>query len=191
MSQAVVPAIPLVLAGALLTGGCATQPLTDTASPYFRVPPGATVTLAQPVEIPAGRTRVFFQHGALVQGYDHYAPTCNLEVRRILATQAQTVAAGQYTVDTVQDTLEQVVDAQPLQLAMADGLLALGDTDNGQPNVYRGYHLWLNGPDPNLMRLSCRGPFSEPSLAYPPSIDQIREALGQSVTLELPVAKSS
>jgi hypothetical protein len=129
---------------------------------------------------------VFFQRGAITLGYDQYAPGCDLEVRRLDANAVQYVKPGRYPVRSVQDTLEQVVIAQPLRLAMAGPLLALGDDDGGQPDIYRGYHLWLSGADANLMRLSCRGPFSEPSRAFPPSLEEMRAALGPFATIELP-----
>ena len=176
----------LILLGSLVLSACATQIPKDTASPYYQVPAGSLVRINRVIEIPPQRTRLFIQHGRLSAGFDHYTPNCNIEVFKRDDFAVQYVEPGGYRITRVQRSQVEVVQAEPLQLAALDSplLLALEGGD-GNASIYEGYHLWLEGPDPNVMRLSCRGAYADPSEAYPPSIDQIRQALGGLITLEL------
>ena len=65
--------------------------------------------------------------------------------------------------------------------------MILTDDDGGTSEVYEGYHLWLESSDqPDVRRLSCRGVYAMPAYAKPPSIAEIRAALGAIATLRLP-----
>jgi hypothetical protein len=55
--------------------------------------------------------------------------------------------------------------------------------------IQEGYHLWLaDGPDPDVMRLTCLGMLDEMWRARPPTLDEVRAALGELATLELPAS---
>jgi hypothetical protein len=126
--------------------------------------------------------------------FDRYAPNCNIEVDKIDYEARQYVEPGEYLVARVQRTTEQVVEARPVRLAALGPTLAdLGGNggNDGNPMIYEGYHLWLESPDPNVMRVSCRGALADPSEAYPPSIDEIRQSLGEIATLRLAEGKGS
>jgi len=176
-----IPAIAIGLAG------CSTTISKDTRSPFYPVPVGSTLVLKQKIEIPPNRTRVFMQNGVITGIYDHYAPTCNVEVDRLDDHQPQFVAPGAYRIHRVQITIQEVVQTGKVQVAaLGDGpglQLALGGAD--KPDIYRGYHLWVEDPANNFTRLSCRGGLDEPWQAYPPSIDDMRQALGQIAELRL------
>ena len=163
-------------------GACSTAIPKDPTSPYYQVPPGSTLRLEQKIAIPPGRARVFIQHGTVTgDTFDHYAPNCNVEVDRLDEDQAQYVAPGDYRIDRVQQTQEQVVQARRVQVAAlghAPLLLADSVDSDGQSDIYLGYHLWLEDPADNFMRLSCRGALDEPADARPPSIDDMRRTLG-------------
>jgi hypothetical protein len=176
------------LAVAVAIAGCAAQVPRDPSSPYYRVPVGSVLRFDHKIGVPPGRTRVFFQNGTISMLFDRYAPNCNVEVRKIDYEARQYVEPGEYRVSRVQRTTEQVVEAGPLRLAALGRLVAtMGGTSgsDGNPMIYEGYHLWLEGTDPNVMRLSCRGVLADPSEAYPPSIEEIRRSLGEIATLSL------
>jgi hypothetical protein len=175
----------LASAAAISLSACIGSIPRDPASPWYRVPAGSTLSFQHKIEIPPDRTRVFLQHGAITITFNHYAVNCNVEVRKLDYEAVQYLEPATYRVSSVQDTVEEVVQAAPLQLATTDASLAMGDEGGSDPMIYRGYHLWLEGPDPNLMRLSCRGAFADPHEAYPPSIDEIRAALGDIAHLQL------
>ena len=171
----------------LLLSGCAAQIPKDTASPYYMVPAGSLLRIHQPIEIAPMRTRLYLQNGRVTAGFNHYAPNCNIEIYKRDDLAVQRVEPGEYRISGVQQTMEEVVRAPHLQLAALGSppLLASGSVGDGNASIYLGYHLWLEGPDPNVMRLSCRGVYADPGEAYPPSIDQMRQALGRIMSLEL------
>lgn len=178
--------LPLLLV-TLWISGCASPAPNDTASPYMKVPPGSVLTINRQIEVPPGSTRVYFQNGRVTRGFDHYAPNCNIEVSRLDDAQVQYVEAGEYPVSEVQNTLEEVVRSRAKQLAALGPMLAGegGDGGDGSAMVYKGYHLWLEGADPNVRRLSCRGAYGDAHESYPPSINEIRQSLGDIMTLQL------
>jgi hypothetical protein len=156
----------------------------DDNSPYSKVTAGSSISLRQKIEVPPGVTRVFMQDGRITAAYNRYAANCNIEVRKLDNQAVQYVEPGDYIVSKVQNTLEEVVSLQPLQVAALNMKLA-GMDDGGAMMVYQGYHLWLQSEDPNVMRLSCRGAFAEQVDARPPSINEIRQSLGDIMSLSM------
>jgi hypothetical protein len=167
--------------------GCATQVSKDPASPYSRVPVDSILTIHHKIEVPPGRSRVFFQNGRVAMAFNRYAPNCNIEVSKIDHQNRQYVEPGQYRVYRVQMSTEQIVRGRPLRLAALGLTLAdLGsDGGEGTPMIYEGYHLWLESADPHVRRVSCRGALADPPVALPPSIEEIRQSLGDIMTLSL------
>lgn len=155
-------------------------------SPYAKTPVGSILELNRAIEIPPGSTRVFIQNGRLVNGFNHYTPNCNIEVRKIDQSSKQTIPTGVYRVVRVQSTYdENVKSTAPTRLAALGSFSLAESVDNGSTMMYAGYHLYLEGADPNVMRLSCRGAFADPPDAVPPSINEIQQALGDVMTLRL------
>jgi hypothetical protein len=177
----------LALATVLALTGCLPQVAKDEASPYYRVPVGSILALRQKIEIPPGRTRVFLQNGQIMGNINRYAANCSFEVRTLDHQAVQIVELGEYTIDRVQNSLEEVVRQGRVQLAAANPQQA-SMTDGGSLMLYEGYHFWLQGSDANVLRLSCRGAFADQHQAYPPSINEIRQALGDMMTLTLNAA---
>lgn len=170
----------------VLFAACSLPVANDPNSPYAKTPLGSTLELNQTIEIQPGSTRVFIQNGQLTKGFNRYATNCNIEVRKIEYNTTQTIATGSYEVVRVQSTYdENVKTISPTRLAALGSLRLADSVDRGSTMVYAGYHLYLAGADPNVMRLSCRGAFADPSEALPPSITEIRQALGDIITLRL------
>lgn len=177
--------IPISLAACLSLTACMPQAVKyDDNSPYSKVTAGSSISLRQKIEVPPGVTRVFMQDGRITAAYNRYAANCNIEVRKLDNQAVQYVEPGDYIVSKVQNTLEEVVSLQPLQVAALNMKLA-GMDDGGAMMVYQGYHLWLQSEDPNVMRLSCRGAFAEQVDARPPSINEIRQSLGDIMSLSM------
>jgi hypothetical protein len=172
------------------SAGCTTilAPAPDPSSPFYRVPEGSVVELRQALEVRPGTTRTWLQFGQALGGrFDRYAPNCNFEIWTIDHERSQHILPGDFVVRRVQNVREEVVRADaPLRLAA--WRLAEGGIDGGGPSmVYEGYHLWLENPQQrDVRRLTCRGAFADPWEAYPPSIDEMRAALGKIATLRLP-----
>ena len=181
------------LAASLLAACNATIP-KDTASPYYRVGVGSTLQLRHKIEIPPGRARVFIQNGSITANFDHYAPNCNVEVEKLDYQQLQYIEPGSYRIRRVQDNVEEVVQSQRMQVAAlktGSWLAAAADNSGGTTMVYRGYHLWVDDPAGNFTRLSCRGAYADPVDARPPSINEMRQALGGIASLELHEASTN
>jgi len=178
----------LALLALLLASGCASTWDKDENSPYYQVPVGSILHIRQRIEIPPGHTRVHLQLGRTTKGRNQFAANCNIEVRRLDNDAVQYVEAEDYQVEQVQHSVEEIAGVAPLRIAALGSGLASED-NGGSLWVYEGYHLWLSGPDPNLMRLSCRGAYASQERAMPPSIREIRAALGEVMELELAVPR--
>jgi hypothetical protein len=165
---------------------------------WIGIEPGSTLTLHQPMQVAPSRTRVFFVNGRARNAGANYQTACALEVRRIDRDRPQTIPAGRYRINRVQNYWTQVVDARgpsPTPIS-ADGTvrfrLAEYSGDDGQPMIQSGFHFWLDdSADPNLMRLTCLGVLAEPAEAYPPTLQEIAGALGPLATLEVVGARSA
>ncbi len=181
----VYPILPAVCITVLLAA-CNELISKDPASPYSLVPVGSGLDIRRTIEVPPGRARVFFQAGRETMNFDHYAPSCNIEVRILNNDAVQYVSPGVYRIARVQQYVEEIVRARHIELAAAGEIVtALGDGGDGNIMIYDGYHLWLDGDDKNLMRLSCRGAYADPVDARPPGVNEIRAALGESMELHL------
>ena len=157
----------------------------DQGSPYYAVPEGSVLQLNQRIEVPRGTTRVRIQRGEVVGNYDHYWPSCSFEVRTLDHDERQIIEPGRFTVIRRQLLRDEFAGlSRPLRVASLR--LASALNGNGHTMIFEGWHLWLDSPDqPNVKRLTCRGAFGSPAEVAPPSIDEIRAALGTVVTLEL------
>jgi hypothetical protein len=171
------------LAAALVLG-CATRMQVGEGGRWVEIPPGSTLTLNAPVPVPQDRARVFFLDGRVRPSGASLGPSCGLEVRTIARDRDQEIQAGTYRIARVQRYWTEVAGRWP---AAAPRLVpAQANDGGGSPMVQEGYHLWLeSGPDPNVMRLTCLGMLDDLWRARPPTIDEIRSALGRVATLEL------
>ena len=175
-----------ILLGPMLAG-CATLIQDTGKGRWIGIEPGSTLTLHRLVQVAQSRTRVFFVNGRARNAGASYQTACALEVRRIDHDWPQTIPAGLYRIDRIQNYWTEVADArQPgavrFRLAEYDG--------GGQPLIQTGFHFWFNEADsPNLMRLTCLGVLAEPAAAYPPTLQEIAAALGALATIEVVTAR--
>lgn len=161
--------------------GCDTMVKESADGPWLGISPGSTMTLNRTVRIPPGRTRVFFRNGSTARTSGGYRPTCALEVRRLDDQRPQAIAPGDFVITRIQNYWTEVAarSSQPL-LQFADY------GDGGYSMIQTGYHFWLDdAADPNLMRLTCLGVLDDPAYAYPPTLTEIRSALGEWISLRL------
>jgi hypothetical protein len=176
----------VILLASLLMAACSQSGWVkqDTASRYYLPPIGTLVELQRPLTVPPGRARVFLQGGQVTQGFDQYQPNCNFEIRT-LSEQPQVISPEKFLVVKVQRVTEEVVQtAEPIQVAW---LGLVGRDTGGYTMIVRGVHLWLGSDtQPDVMRLTCRGGFDDPWRVDPPSIDEMRAALGDYAHISLP-----
>jgi hypothetical protein len=182
------PYIVLLVSLALVVlQGCSTFPDSNTGHKL------GTLTLNHLIVVPASNTRVFMQDGKVVDGFNDYRPNCNIEVRRRDDGQQQSINPAVYDVVYIQQTTEEVVNIysdKPVLLAFGNvsnkkmqlGLSSLGSSPS---DIYRGYHFGLSGEDKNVFRLSCRGVYAPPDEARLPEFTEIKQVLGEIMSLSL------
>lgn len=173
----------LVGLSVMTLASCAT-PATDESSPYYRMPVGATVELHQQLAIPAGHSRVFLQNGKVVKKtrLDGYRPHCNFE-QRTVSDGTAVIAPDRFTVTAVTAGEDFVVQREGLHHA---GWRMSGFDDSvSMVNRYIA-HTLSSASQPQVMRLTCHGGFDFPGRAQLPSLTEIRNALGEVATVELP-----
>ena len=166
----------------ILISGCAIS--TNTTKSYteeLSVSPDSSLTINQIIEFKPGKTRVFIQDGMVVSKINRFKSNCNLEIRKKDEENWQSVEPGVYKVVSTRRTLEQVVRFIPGN----EILVADASVDSSPSDIYLGMHYYLSGEDANVMRLSCRGVYASLYDAEPPTLQEIRQALGSIVTLNL------
>ncbi len=120
--------------------------------------------LEQPVVIPAGTTRIFFQQGAAkpYEAVDWYAPWCALEVRTLKET-ATTVRPDTFVITRIQlDEMEVAVRPGMQLAALWKGSAALALGGQERPQTMDAVHLYLHSArQQDVLRLTCAGRLSD------------------------------
>jgi len=161
--------------------GCGPMVIRD-ASTGAQVPiQRGSFELYKAVEIPSGRTRIYFQGGRQVGGVNEFQPHCQLEVNTLLE-QTRRVEADVFAVTRVGTRSDQVVMGQSgVQLAGLGGFGLWGAGESRRMYVYVfGLH---SDRQPDVRSLNCGGAFDAPMLAELPTLQEIQEALGEFGTL--------
>lgn len=178
---------PIIVALTTLLGltGCQTLVRQSERGPWTTIPLGSTLTLNRPIPVSKDRARVFFVNGRLRNVGASFLPACALEVRTISRDGPQIIQAGPFRIVRVQDYWTEVVrrdDLRTIQVRLASH----DRGDGGHALIQTGYHFWLESTaSPGVMRLTCLGLLADPWEAYPPTIQEIRHALGPLATLEI------
>lgn len=175
----------MVLGAALFLGACQqSATVRESYGQGFVQLSGSYLVLKQPLKVQAGRARVFIQDGGatdapgrvLSGGFDHYRPHCAFEIQSVKHA-GFTIEPDTFLITQVQGSLERVVVAEPLRLA-ALGLTVGGLEGPGSSAYHEGYHFWLASErQPQVMRMSCYGVYSEPYDLEPPTLQEIRTVL--------------
>ena len=179
-----------------ISSACSQWQVTDPSSPYFMPLPGSQVIVHQRLEVPPGTTRVFFQHGRLVSlnKIFQYDINCELEIGK-LADTVRYIEPGTYTVIRTRRQTEDIIrndwQVQPIQLAsltMAGiNTNASMDGSSGATMRFEIIRMRLEGEAGTLLReLSCRGALADPPNMQMPTIAEMREALGEYVSIKTP-----
>jgi hypothetical protein len=173
-----------ILIGAMLAGCQPVEVREDAAGTWTAIPPGSTLTLNRPVQIPQDRARIFFKDGRIGTSGANLGPSCGLEVRTLSRDGPQTVQTGTYRIDRVESYWTQVAWNEPPGTARLR--LASAESGGGSPMIQEGYRFYLSGgPDPNVMRLTCLGMLDDMWRSRAITLEEIRKSLGAVATLEL------
>ncbi len=178
-----VPWIRFLIIALVVTAlaGCAASPDSPLASPYFELEPGSVLELHRDLEIPPGMARVFLQRGKVIPKgeVNQYEPSCDFEVRD-LSQELQVIRKGVFSIEREQFGREAVAESGGLKLAFSGGLWM-----GGGFSVFRYRRFWLQSDDqPEVMRMTCRGTWEEIVRASPPTLPEIRIALGEIFSIK-------
>ena len=172
----------LVCLTALLTAACQTGSTVrdEAGGADFRQLQGATLVLTSDLRVPAERARIYLQDGVVRSGFNSYRPHCAFEIDAV-DHPGTVIHADRFRVTRVQATTVQVVVASTIRVA---GLELAGIGSDGSASYYDGYHFWLASPSqPGVMRMTCYGVFAQPHDLEPPTLADIRAALGEIATI--------
>jgi hypothetical protein len=181
-----------LLAGLAVFTACSAALVTDPNAKNYVPTPGSTVTVPQRIEVPGGQTRIFFQRGEIVNkasDLDLYKANCNFEINTLAET-PRYIEAGTYTVTRTTRQEREVVLFKPRQYASLaiGGLVSKGDDGPGM--YFEEVRMTLRADQQSDIReLACRGVMTDPGWIEPPTLAEIREALGQYATLKVPEEK--
>jgi len=170
---------------ALLFGGCvggATVRVESGVDRFIDLV-GGRVELREPLQVPAGKARVFLQHGKVRSGFDFYVPHCSFEIRSV-DHDGVTIAADTFGITRVTHEITEVVQLDRVRFAS----LASADVDaGGISQRFEGYHFSLNSArQPEVMRMSCFGLHAQPGDLWPPTLREIGATLGDIARLYPP-----
>jgi hypothetical protein len=183
-----------LLAGLIFFTACSAVLVTDPNAKNYVPTPGTTVTVPQRIEVPGGQTRIFFQRGEIIKkvsDLDLYKANCNFEINT-LAESPRYIEAGVYTVTRTTRQEGEVVFFKPLHYAgLAVGGI-VGRGDEGPSMIFEEVRMTLRTDKPSDVRdLTCRGVTTDPQWVEPPTLAEIREALGKHATLKVPEEKTN
>lgn len=155
------------------------------SSPFRPVPVGSTLTLNQPLTIPADKLAVHLQGGRVARFADVEVlkPHCKFELRR-LADRERTVNPDSFRIIKVRNQESHSVSLEGFQTAglRLGGRLRADGADSSPSMVAFVTYLDLQSVEqPEVFRLSC-GHVDDPGSHYL-SIEQIRKVLGDVFTL--------
>jgi len=182
----------ITLTGITFITACGAALVTDPTAKNYVPTPGSTVTVPKRIEVPGGQTRIFFQRGEIVKkakDLDYYKPNCNFEINTLAET-PRYIEAGVYTVTRTTRRESEVVLFKPQQYAgLAIGGMA-SKGDDGAPMYFEEVRMTLRADQASDIRdLTCRGVMTDPVFVEPPTLAEIRAALGKYATIKVPEEK--
>ena len=146
---------------------------------------GGQFILHRDVSIPPGRVRVIFQQGIADQGASEFQPRCELEVSDILET-PQTIPAGSYRIGKVRGMQRYVRrPSEKIMLAAAGEPTRLVDDSSDEWYMHTYIMQLLGEPQEDAPILACGGAYNFAFYARYPTLEEMREALGDYATLTL------
>lgn len=160
---------------------CQATVVGDETSSSYPPPVGSRFTLKQALTVPADSAHVTLQKGRVVnlRELDLYRPACNLYLKTVRDT-GQTVAPDEFVVKRAYRVTTFVAHAGFVRAVGLSG-------QDGGPTVllYRTTLDLESQRQPQVRRLVCER-WDHPALGNHLSINEIRQALGDIMTLTLP-----
>jgi hypothetical protein len=159
-------------------GACAASVLSGCVATSQDLAGGVrvTVTLRQPLAIPAHRAHASFQGGRQVNAVSRYDPWCELDIRTV-AAEPQIVPPGRFAVSRVGQAFIRDYDTRMPALLAGFGCADL---------VFKETTWWLRPAMASpVMYLRCLAPYTHCRIGPPLSPDKIQAVIGQKVGIEV------
>lgn len=172
----------------LATHGCSRLAVTDPAALYYLPPSGSQVVVKQRLEIPPGMTRVYLQHGKVIakSARNDYAVNCNFEINT-LGDAPRFIEPGIFTITRSQRRTDSIVGLEPLHVASLNLAGSMMERDDGPPLQFEEVRMSLASTPPTDVReLACRGVMTFPAEIVPPTLAEMRRALGDYAEIRVP-----
>lgn len=169
----------LLTACTSLTGNQSRLP--DESSPYYLPPLGSQLRLNRDITIAPNSLSVYLQYGKIMasRDIDAYQPNCKFELRDILE-RPQHVVVDQFEIYRIQRTSE-VVLTKPIVVA---ALRMMSDGDGPMAEIYSTTFYLRSLKQPQVLYLTCQH-WDEPGTGFHLNLKQIRQALGDIMTIEI------
>jgi hypothetical protein len=171
----------------LLLSACETPGSYGPDSPYYHYPAGSRLILNRELEIPGGWATARLQFGRVVP-FGHvqeYQPHCIFEINTV-RPEPQHVQPDTFEIIRVQRTISEFAN-----IAAAPGyFLRTGFGDGFEPvqMFYKTTFILHSARQPGVMRMVCQSDQYAGGNSIPRylTLSEIRQALGDIFTLELP-----
>lgn len=176
-----------IISSSFVLTACMHAPIKDTASPYYNPPVGSHFVLNQAITLPLGDSRVFFQQGQTsTRGFNRFEPHCQLDVKGF-SDGNLTLEPKTYEITKVTYKTPFIVLTEPVRLASVTQniKLAMRDSDGPSEVIEVVEMIFKPSKENQALKLVCGGVQDTPSRTEPPSIDEIRFALGEKASLKL------
>ncbi len=169
--------------------GCQNFVERDENSPFYMVPSGSRLLLHYDVMIPPYKLKTYIQNGRIVYAPNQYYPFCRFELRQVKETPQRVTP----DIFEIYQTSRQKGIFAAMSSFQLFASLTFGNSGDGKPSpiIYATRMDLRSSQQPEVFRLTC-GHLQDPNLeARHLSIKQIREALGNVFTLQLPPEKTA
>ena len=156
-----------------------------------KIPVGSKVVVHQPLAIAAGKARVYFQHGKMLNRIeDTYDPYCYFSMKRPRAEMqsSASISPATFTVTKQYRRKEQTAQ-RGIRLASSVSVgIGVGSNwwlarNEGGPQNLNHYLRLEPSDQPQVSALVC-GIFAEPQERTSPSIEEMAQALGEFATIK-------
>ena len=172
------------LLSTILLGACASLAPQTEDSPFYPIPEGSRLILNEDLIVPARQLKVYVQGARLATDAARLYPYCVFELRQRQST-PQRIKADTFTIYNVSSYIDYIagIDNPHRQYAS----LIFEHSGEGPGLVTYATHLDLRSPEqPQVLRMICAILQDYDISSRHLSIRQIRAALGNTFTLQLP-----
>lgn len=153
-----------------------------------KIPAGSSVVVYRPLSVVAGKSRVYFQHGKMLNRIEHtYDPYCYFSMKRPRAEMKSPASISPATF-TVTKQFRRTEQTARLETMLASSVSIgvgshwwLASVEGGPQNL--NHYLRLEPSDqPQVSALVC-GVYADPQERTSPSIEEMAGALGEFATI--------